>query len=48
MPRSSAATRQRILGAGYGLFRRKGFTRVNMDEIAAAAKVTKRTLYYHF
>src|SRR5713226_6384745 len=48
MPRSSAPTRQAILDAAYGLFRRKGFVRVSMDEIAASAAVTKRTLYYHF
>jgi len=48
MPRSSAPTRQAILNAAYGLFRRKGFVRVSMDEIAASAAVTKRTLYYHF
>lgn len=48
MPRPLRATRQRILDAAYALFRRKGFTRVSMDEIAAAARVTKRTLYYHF
>ncbi|MBR1146263.1 TetR/AcrR family transcriptional regulator [Bradyrhizobium sp. AUGA SZCCT0431] len=48
MPRSSAPTRQTILDAAYGLFRRRGFVRVSMDEIAASAAVTKRTLYYHF
>src|SRR3954453_22678597 len=48
MPRSSQQTQQRILDASYLLFRRKGYTRVSMDEIAAAASVTKRTLYYHF
>ena len=48
MPRPSAPTRQTILDAAYSLFRRKGFTRVSMDEIAARASVTKRTLYYHF
>jgi AcrR family transcriptional regulator len=48
MPRSPAPTRQTILDAAYRLFRRKGFTRVSMDEIAASAAVTKRTLYYHF
>ena len=47
MPRSSEATRTRILDAAYALFRRKGYTRVSMDEIAAATPVTKRTLYYH-
>jgi AcrR family transcriptional regulator len=48
MPKDSGRTRQRILDAAYVQFRRKGFTRVGVDEIAAAAKVTKRTLYYHF
>ena len=48
MPRSADLTRQRILEAAYKLFRRKGFTRVGVDEIATAAIVTKRTLYYHF
>lgn len=37
-----------ILICAYRLFHRHGFNRVNMDEIAAAAGVTKRTLYYHF
>lgn len=48
MPRSAESTRKRILDAAYVLFRRKGYTRVSMDEIAAATAVTKRTLYYHF
>jgi AcrR family transcriptional regulator len=48
VPRSSEVTRTRILDAAYGLFRRRGYTRVSMDEIAAATAVTKRTLYYHF
>lgn len=48
MPRSSERTRQRILDAAYALFRRRGYSRVSMDEIAAAASVTKRTLYYHY
>ena len=48
MPRSSGSTRRRILDAAYALFRRKGFTRVSMDDIAGAAALTKRTLYYHF
>lgn len=48
MPRSSEPTRRRILDAAYALFRRKGFTRVSMDDIASAASLTKRTLYYHF
>jgi len=48
MPRSGASTRKRILECAYALFRRKGYSRVNVDEIALASKVTKRTLYYHF
>lgn len=48
MPRDATQTRRRILDAAYRQFRRKGFTRVSMDEIAAGVRVTKRTLYYHF
>lgn len=48
MPRSAARTRRLILDAAYGLFRRRGYSRVSMDEIAHATRVTKRTLYYHF
>src|SRR4249920_664310 len=48
MPRSADQTRQKILHAAYKLFRRSGFYRVGVDEIAAAAGITKRTLYYHF
>ena len=48
MAQTAERTRARILDAAYGLFYRKGFGRVGVDEIAALAKVTKRTLYYHF
>ena len=48
MPRTAAKTRQTILDAAYVQFRRRGYTRVSLDQIAAAAHVTKRTLYYHF
>jgi AcrR family transcriptional regulator len=48
VPRSPEPTRKRILDAGYALFRRRGFARVSMDDIAAAAKLTKKTLYYHY
>ncbi len=48
MPRPAHATKRRILDAAYRSFSRKGFRRVGVDEIADAAKVTKRTLYYHF
>ena len=48
MPRDADKTRKRILDAAYGQFRRRGYSRVSMDEIASAARLTKRTLYYHF
>ena len=41
-------TRSKILDAAYELFRKRGFSRVNVDEIAASAGITKRTLYDHF
>jgi AcrR family transcriptional regulator len=48
MRRSRTHTRQQILDAAYGLFWRQGFLRVSMDDIAARADITKRTLYQHF
>jgi AcrR family transcriptional regulator len=48
MPRSADQTRRKILETAYKHFRRSGFFRVGVDEIAAAAGITKRTLYYHF
>ena len=48
MAKSAEQTRRRILETAYDLFYRRGFTRVGVDEIAARAGVTKRTLYYHF
>lgn len=45
---SAERTRRSILDTAYELFYRKGFGRVSVDEIAALAKITKRTLYYHF
>ena len=48
MPRSSEATRRQIIDVAYKLFRRQGYSRVSIDEIAQAAKLTKKTLYYHF
>src|SRR5689334_6891584 len=48
MPRSAGKTRQSLLDAAYVQFRRRGYTRVSLDAIAKAARVTKRTLYYHF
>ena len=48
MPRSAAKTREKIIDAAYGLFWRQGFVRASMDDIAARASITKRTLYQHF
>jgi AcrR family transcriptional regulator len=48
MPRSAERTREKILDSAYRLFRRKGYSRVSIDEIAAATPITKRSLYYHF
>jgi AcrR family transcriptional regulator len=48
MPKPAGPTRRRILDAAYELFYRKGFSRVGVDEIAAFADITKRSLYYHF
>jgi AcrR family transcriptional regulator len=48
MTRNPEPTRRRILDAAYELFYRMGFGRVGVDEVAAFARVTKRTLYYHF
>jgi AcrR family transcriptional regulator len=47
MPRDSSVTRARIYAAAYALFYRRGFQRTSLDDIAAKAGVTKRTLYYH-
>lgn len=38
----------RIVDAAYELFYRKGFHRTSIDDIAAGAGITKRSLYYHF
>jgi len=48
MPRSAEKTRKQILDGAYQLFRRRGYSRVTMDDIAAEARFTKRTLYHHF
>lgn len=40
--------RDRILDAAYRLFYERGFARVGVDAVAAAAGLTKRTLYQHF
>ena len=48
MPRSREATRRRIAAGAYKVFYSRGFNRVSMDEIAASAGVTKRTLCAHY
>lgn len=48
MPGPVRETKRRIIDAAYGLFYKGGFARVGVDDIADAAGVTKRTLYYHF
>lgn len=48
MARNRQLTRKKIMDAAYVLFRRRGYARVNVDEIADAAGITKRTLYSHF
>lgn len=48
MLRSQKPTESLILNAAYELIHKKGFYKVGVDEIAEAAGITKRTLYYHF
>ena len=48
MRRNSADTRRRIIKAADELFYGEGIRAVSVDQIAAKAGVTKRTLYYHF
>ena len=48
MRRNAVATRKKILNAAYRLLYRRGFARVSMDDIAESARITKRSLYYHF
>jgi AcrR family transcriptional regulator len=48
MPRSADKTRRQILDAAYKLFRRRGYSRVTIEDIATEAGFTKRTLYHHF
>jgi AcrR family transcriptional regulator len=42
------ATRERIVAAAAKLFYQEGIGRVSMDAVAEKARLTKRTLYYHF
>jgi AcrR family transcriptional regulator len=46
--RKQEQVRQRIVEAAYESFWRSGFTRTNVDGIAARADLTKRTVYSYF
>jgi len=48
MARPETDTRQRIIAAASKLFYSEGIKQVRVDAVAAAAGVTKRTLYYNF
>ncbi|MFN3657211.1 MAG: TetR/AcrR family transcriptional regulator [Pseudolabrys sp.] len=48
MPRDASSTREKIVAAAGRLFYGRGIRSVSMDDVAARAGVTKRTLYYHF
>jgi|CXWL01.1.fsa_nt_gi AcrR family transcriptional regulator len=45
---SAPDTRTRILQAASRLFYSRGIRPVSMDEVASAAGLTKRSVYYHF
>ena len=46
--RAEAGTRERLFAAGAAEFAARGFAGANVDRIAAAARVNKAMLYYHF
>ena len=46
--RRGRGARERILGAAQQLFRDQGINRTGMDQLCAAARVSKRTAYQHF
>jgi len=48
MARDARATREQIIQAANALFYGEGIRSASMDAIAAKARVTKRTIYYHF
>lgn len=48
MPKDATDTRTRIIAAAARLFYGRGIRSVSVDDVAAQAGVTKRTLYYHF
>lgn len=48
MPKKENVTRRRIIEAAARLFYQEGIRAVSVDAVADKAKVTKKTLYYHF
>lgn len=48
MPKDGNVTRGRIIEAAARLFYQEGIKAVSVDAVAEKAKVTKKTLYYHF
>ena len=42
------ATRRAVLAAARSSFGQKGYAQTSVDEIAAAARVTKGAVYHHF
>ena len=48
MPRSGNETRTRIVATAARLFYQEGIRAVSVDAVAEKAKITKKTLYYHF
>src|ERR1700722_13643433 len=46
--RRGRGARERILSASQQLFREQGVNRTGMDQLCAAAQVSKRTAYQHF
>ncbi|QNN22358.1 TetR/AcrR family transcriptional regulator [Planctomycetales bacterium ZRK34] len=48
MPRTAPEMPTRLAKAAFDCFARHGFKRVNLDQVAAAAGVTKGSLYSHY
>ncbi len=46
--RNPAATRQKLVGATVGLILKQGFSATSVDQICAAAGVTKGSFFHHF
>ena len=44
-PRPGLSTRERVLGAAFAVFRKRGFSGASTLEIATRAQVSKRDLY---